>query len=66
MASTEQEKILAELEAIKKLQILELLTKGFSQSQIALTLGTSQASISRMFPKGAIRKDRSGAVGDGD
>lgn len=66
MASSEQEKILAELEAIKKLHILELLTKGFSQSQIALTLGTSQASISRMFPKGAVRKGRNGSVDDGD
>lgn len=65
MASSEQDKILAELEAIKKLHILELLTKGFSQSQIALTLGTSQASVSRMFPKGAIRKAKNG-VEDGD
>lgn len=66
MASSDQEKILAELEGIKKLQILELLAKGFSQNQIALTLGISQASVSRMFPKGAIRKGKSGDSDHGD
>lgn len=49
-------KIAAELEALKKLQILQLLDKGFSQNQIALTLGIGQASVSRMFPKGVLGK----------
>lgn len=51
-------KIAAELEALKKLQILQLLDKGFSQNQIALTLGIGQATVSRMFPKGAIKKGK--------
>jgi transcriptional regulator len=50
------EQILAELDALKKLTVLQLLDKGFSQTQIALTLGVGQATISRMFPKGALRK----------
>lgn len=53
-----EDKILAELEALKKLMVLELLGKGYSQTQIALTLGVGQASISRMFPKGALRQPK--------
>lgn len=50
------DKLLAELEALKKLMVLDLLGKGYSQTQIALTLGIGQASVSRMFPKGALAK----------
>lgn len=49
-------KIASELEALKKLQVLQLLSQGFSQTQIALTLGVGQATVSRMFPKGALGK----------
>lgn len=58
MEQSEASKILGELEAIKKLQILELLDKGFSQNQIALTLGVAQATISRMFPKGVLKRGK--------
>ena len=44
-------KILAELEAIKRLKIFEMLDAGVSQSKIAEALGTSQASVSRMMSK---------------
>lgn len=56
--------LLAELEALKKLMILDLLGKGYSQTQIALTLGIGQASVSRMFPKGAIAKNKAKKEGD--
>ena len=52
------DKILAELEALKKLMVLDLLGKGFSQTQIAVALGIGQASVSRMFPKGALAKSK--------
>ena len=52
------ERILAELEALKKLAILQLLDKGLSQNQIALTLGVAQPTISRMFPRGAFGKTK--------
>jgi predicted transcriptional regulator len=47
-----------DLSDIKKLFVLLLLDRGFSQSQLAKVLGTSQAGISRMFPGGVpSRKD---------
>lgn len=47
--------ILDELEALKKLMVLNMLEKGYSQSQIALTLGVGQATVSRMFPAGVLK-----------
>lgn len=57
MAATE-DRVVAELEALKKLMVLDLLGKGYSQTQIALTLGIGQASVSRMFPRGALGKSK--------
>jgi Trp operon repressor len=56
MEKTDTERLIVELEALKKLRVLELLDRGYSQSQLALTLGVGQATISRMFPKGALTK----------
>ena len=56
MNSDQADKILKELEDLKKLRILELLDKGYSQAQLAKVLGTSQPTISRMFPKGVEKK----------
>jgi predicted transcriptional regulator len=55
MAANE-DRIVIELEALKKLMIMDLLGKGYSQTQVALTLGIGQASVSRMFPKGVLGK----------
>lgn len=41
--------IASDLEAIKKLMILNMMENGYSQAKIAAAIGTSQASISRMF-----------------
>lgn len=43
--------ILKELEMLRKLKLLELLDKGYSQGQLAQVLGVSQPTISRMVPK---------------
>lgn len=51
--------IVNHLDALKKLMVLNLLEKGFSQNQIALTLGVRQATISRMFPSGVLKKPKS-------
>jgi hypothetical protein len=59
MEKADADRIFSDLEALKKLKLLELLDRGYSQSQLALTLGVGQASISRMFPKGALGKKRS-------
>jgi uncharacterized protein YerC len=44
--------VVAELDAIKRLQILTLMKSGVTQDTIANALGVGQATISRMFPKG--------------
>jgi predicted transcriptional regulator len=50
--------ILKELEMLRKLKLLELLDKGYSQGQVAQVLGVSQPTISRMVPKVSIKKAR--------
>jgi predicted transcriptional regulator len=51
MTNEQAEEILKELEMLRKLKILELFDKGYSQSQLAQVLGVSQPTISRMVPK---------------
>lgn len=41
--------IASDLEAIKKLMILNMMEHGHSQAKVAAAIGTSQASISRML-----------------
>ena len=60
MDNDKADTIIKELEMLRKLKILELIDRGYSQSQIAQTLGVSQPTISRMFPKGISKgKDKS-------
>lgn len=42
-------KILAELEMIRKIKMIELMERGYSQSKIGTALGISQATVSRMM-----------------
>lgn len=42
-------KILAELEMIRKIKMIELAERGYSQSKIGSALGISQATVSRMM-----------------
>lgn len=41
-----------ELKDIKMLMILQLLNAGVRQKQIAAALGVSEATVSRLLPKG--------------
>jgi DNA-binding NarL/FixJ family response regulator len=50
MTNEQAEQILKELEMLRKLQILGLFERGYSQGQIAQVLGVSQPTISRMVP----------------
>ena len=50
--------ITTELEAVKKLLAYGLLRDGVTQSQLAAVLGTDQASVSRMFGKGAFKETK--------
>jgi predicted transcriptional regulator len=51
MTAEQADKMLKELEILRKLKILELFDKGYSQSQLAQVLGVSQPTISRMVPR---------------
>lgn len=42
-------KILSELEMIRKIKMIELAERGYSQSKIGDALGLSQATVSRMM-----------------
>ncbi len=42
-------KILSELEMIRKIKMIELAERGYSQSKIGSALGISQTSVSRMM-----------------
>lgn len=56
MTNDQAEQIVKELEMLRKLRILELFDKGYSQAQLAQVLGVSQPTISRMFPKASGKK----------
>ncbi len=58
MTVEQGERIIAELVALKKLEILSLMDRGFSQSQIAAALGTNQQAVSRMVPASASAKSK--------
>jgi predicted transcriptional regulator len=51
--------LLDEMKSVKMLLILQLLGMGMKQKQIALMLGISDATMSRLLPKGlAIEKSK--------
>lgn len=56
MTEEQAEKILKELEMLRKLRMLELFDKGYSQERLAQFLGVSQPTISRMFQKKGLKK----------
>jgi DNA-binding transcriptional regulator LsrR (DeoR family) len=56
MTEEQAETIIKELEMLRKLKLLELFDKGYSQSQLAQALGVSQPTISRMVPKAPARR----------
>lgn len=41
--------ILSELEMIRKIKMIELMERGYSQSKLGGALGISQATVSRMM-----------------
>jgi predicted transcriptional regulator len=56
MTEEQVEIIIRELEMLRKLRIMELFDKGYSQAQLAQVLGVSQPTISRMVPKVSPKK----------
>jgi predicted transcriptional regulator len=58
MTDDQAEMILKELEMLRKMRIMELIDRGYSQAQLAQLLGVSQPTISRMVPKFSPKKGR--------
>lgn len=56
MTDEQASQIIKELEMLRKMRILELFEKGYSQAQLAQVLGVSQPTISRMVPKISLKK----------
>jgi predicted transcriptional regulator len=56
MTEEQADAILKELEMLRKLKMVELLDRGYSQAQLAQVLGVSQPTISRMVPKVTLKK----------
>ncbi|WP_407176727.1 helix-turn-helix domain-containing protein [Bradyrhizobium sp. STM 3562] len=56
MTDEQADQILNELEMLRKLKMLEMFEKGYSQGQLAQVLGVSQPTVSRMMPKIALKK----------
>lgn len=52
MNDKQTEILIEEIRAVKKLLILQLLKMGYKQTHLAATLGVSDATMSRMLPKG--------------
>jgi DNA-binding NarL/FixJ family response regulator len=44
--------LIAEVRSLKMLLILQTLAEGYQQKQIASALGVSEATLSRMMPRG--------------
>ena len=55
-------KILTELEMIRKIKMIEMTERGYSQSKLGTALGISQATVSRMM---ASKKPTKGAASGG-
>ena len=58
--TTSSDPVVAELTAIKRLLILDLLRSGLKQRQIAAALGVHESVLSRELPKGIGRALKNG------
>jgi DNA-binding transcriptional regulator LsrR (DeoR family) len=52
MVPNDNGELLAEVRAVKMMLILNALAQGCQQKHVAAALGVSEATLSRMFPKG--------------
>lgn len=61
MEQKSADELVSELQAIKKLLMLQLLASGYKQKHLASALGVSEATLSRMLPKGITKELGRGA-----
>ena len=60
------EQILSELEMIRKIKMIELMERGYSQSKLGSALGISQSTVSRMMAGKKSANTKSAQKLDGD
>lgn len=56
--------LIAEVQSLKKLLMLQLLAAGCKQKQLAAVLGVSEPTLSRMLPKGITKELTRGAAAE--
>lgn len=52
MKDSDTKALIIEIQSVKKLLMLHLLKIGYKQTHLAAALGVSEATVSRMLPKG--------------
>ena len=50
------EQLAADVSAIKRFLIIDLVSRGFSQEEVGSILGSDQSTVSKMFPGGILKK----------
>lgn len=63
MNDNDMKSLLQETQWVRKLLVLQLLLSGCKQKQIAAALGVSNATMSRMVPKGFAKELIAGRAG---
>jgi len=63
MIDQDAKALIKEMRDVKMLLILQMLNAGVRQRQIATALGISEATMSRMLPKGLTGKGTKAATG---
>ncbi|MBZ0259916.1 MAG: helix-turn-helix domain-containing protein [Hyphomicrobiales bacterium] len=58
MSEDTDKEMLQEVQWVRKLLMLQALASGFKQKQLAGALGVSEATLSRMLPKGFARETK--------
>ena len=59
MDSKKIDQIAADLDAIKKFMVIDLISRGFSQDEVGKLMGAGQSTVSEMFPGGILKKAKS-------
>ena len=60
MSDTDVKELLQEMQWIRKLLMLQTLAVGYKQKHLAAALGVSEATVSRMMPKGFAKETAAG------
>jgi len=58
MSEANNGSLLQEMQWVRKLLMLQVLASGYQQKDIASLLGVSDATLSRMLPKGISKKSK--------